>query len=140
MAIASRPHKVGSRVVIFSCNGHGFRERSPFSVREPRKLPPKSAVLDSEVVASGVDGRPNFVRRPVALAQPQGQAMGQPWANSGPQLWAPTLGQLWAKPGPVAVHLYAFDHLAFNGCDFGCSPGRGRNAGKPTLVRANAAG
>src|SRR5262249_55295780 len=104
MAIASRPHKVGSRVVIFSCNGHGFRERSHFNVREPRKLPPKSAVLDSEVVASGVDGRPNFVRLPVALGQPQGQAMGQLWANSGPQLWAPTLGP---NPGPTLGQAWA---------------------------------
>jgi bifunctional non-homologous end joining protein LigD len=45
-------HKAGSRVVLFSRNGHDFTDRFP------------SAVLDGEVVASDADGHPNFARLP----------------------------------------------------------------------------
>ena len=53
-------HKAGSRVVIFSRNGHDFSERFPTIAQELRELPAKTAVLDGEIVARDVDGRPNF--------------------------------------------------------------------------------
>jgi bifunctional non-homologous end joining protein LigD len=57
-------HKVGSRVILFSRNGHDFRERFPSIVQELRELPARAAVLDGEVVANDIDGRPNFARLP----------------------------------------------------------------------------
>ena len=88
-------HKVGSRVIIFSRNGHDFSIRFPSIVQELRELPAKTAVLDGKVVASDVDGRPNFARLHLSR---------------------------WAKPGPAAIHLWAFDLLAFNGRDLRPQP------------------
>jgi len=80
-------HKVGSRVIIYSRNGHDFTERFPSIAELLHDLPAKSAVLDGEVVASDADGRPNFAR------------LHMRWARSG------------------TVHLWAFDLLALNGRD-----------------------
>src|SRR5262245_58609936 len=55
-------HKVGSRVVIYSRNGHDFTDRFPSIAQLLHELPAKAAVLDGEVVASDADGRPNFAR------------------------------------------------------------------------------
>jgi bifunctional non-homologous end joining protein LigD len=85
-------HKLGSRVVIFSRNGHDFSERFPSIAQELRELPAKAAVLDGEVVASDADGRPNFARLHVR----------------------------WTRPG--ALHLWAFDLLALNGQDWRPQP------------------
>ena len=85
-------HKVGSRVVIYSRNGHDFTERFPSIAQLLHELPAKAAVLDGEVVASDTDGRPNFARLHVR----------------------------WARPG--AIHLWAFDLLAFNGRDLRPQP------------------
>jgi len=52
--------KVGSRVVIYSCNGHDFNERFPSIGQLLHEFPAKTAELDGEVVASDADGRPNF--------------------------------------------------------------------------------
>jgi bifunctional non-homologous end joining protein LigD len=51
-------HKVGSRVVLFSRNGHDFTESFPSIAQQLHELPAKAAVLDGEVVASDTDGRP----------------------------------------------------------------------------------
>src|SRR5262249_352267 len=51
-------HKMGSRVVVYSRNGHDFTERFPSIAELLRELPAKAAVLDGEVVASDTDGRP----------------------------------------------------------------------------------
>ena len=85
-------HKVGSRVVIFSRNGHDFTERFPSIAQLLHELPAKSAVLDGEVVASDADGRPNFARLHVR----------------------------WTRPG--TIHLWAFDLLALNGQDWRPQP------------------
>jgi len=85
-------HKVGSRVVIYSRNGHDFTERFPSIALLLHELPEKAAVLDGEVVASDADGRPNFARLHVR------------WSRSG------------------AIHLWAFDLLAFNGRDLRLQP------------------
>ena len=45
-------HKVGSRVVIYSRNGHDFTQRFPSIAELLRELPVKAAVLDGEVVAA----------------------------------------------------------------------------------------
>jgi ATP-dependent DNA ligase len=45
-------HKVGSRVLVFSRNGHDFTDRFPSISQLLRELPAKAAVLDGEVVAS----------------------------------------------------------------------------------------
>jgi bifunctional non-homologous end joining protein LigD len=55
-------HKVGSRVVLFSRNGHDFTDRFPSIAQLLRELPAKTAMLDGEVVASDADGHPNFAR------------------------------------------------------------------------------
>ena len=68
-------HKVGSRVILFSRNGHDFRERFPSIVQELRELPARAAVLDGEVVASDIDGRPNFARLPCL----GGPSLSQRW-------------------------------------------------------------
>jgi bifunctional non-homologous end joining protein LigD len=47
---------VGSRVVVFSRNGHDFTDRFPSIAQLLRELPAKTAVLDGEVVASDADG------------------------------------------------------------------------------------
>src|SRR5215471_7037642 len=52
-------HKIGSRVVVFSRNGHDFTERFPSIAQLLHKLPVKAAVLDGEIVASDADGRPS---------------------------------------------------------------------------------
>src|SRR5262249_45354997 len=78
-------HKIGSRVVVFSRNGHDFTERFPSVAQLLLELPVKAAVLDGEVVASDADGRPNFARLHVR----------------------------WTRPN--TIHLWAFDLLAFNG-------------------------
>jgi len=75
-------HNVGSRVIIYSRNGHDFTERFPSIAQLLHELPAKAAVLDGEVVASDVDGRPNFARLHVR----------------------------WTRPG--TIHLWAFDLLA----------------------------
>jgi hypothetical protein len=51
-------HKIGSRVVLYSRNGHDFTERFPSVAQLLQELPAKVAVLDGEVVASDADGRP----------------------------------------------------------------------------------
>jgi bifunctional non-homologous end joining protein LigD len=85
-------HKAGSRVVMFSRNGHDFSERFPSIVQELSELPTKAAVLDGEVVASDADGRPNFARLHIR----------------------------WTRPG--TLHLWAFDLLTFNGRDLRLQP------------------
>jgi bifunctional non-homologous end joining protein LigD len=85
-------HKVGSRVVIYSRNGHDFTERFPSIAQLLHELPAKSAALDGEVVASDADGRPNFARLHVR----------------------------WTRP--AAIHLWAFDLLALNGDDWRPQP------------------
>src|SRR6516162_2923764 len=85
-------HKVGSRVVIYSRNGHDFTERFPSIAQLLHELPAKAAVLDGEVVASDADGRPNFARLHVR----------------------------WNRPG--AIHLWAFDRLVLNGRDLRLQP------------------
>ena len=85
-------HKVGSRVVIYSRNGHDFTERFPSIAQQLQELPAKAAVLDGEVVASNADGSPNFARLHVR----------------------------WARPG--TIHLWAFDLLMFNGRDLRLQP------------------
>src|SRR5262249_7267963 len=85
-------HKVGPRVIIYSRNGHDFTERFPSIAQLLHELPAKAAVLDGEVVASNADGSPNFARLHVR----------------------------WARPG--AIHLWAFDLLAFNGRDLRQQP------------------
>jgi len=84
--------KAGSRVVIFSRNGHDFTERFPSIAQLLHELPAKAAVLDGEVVASDADGHPNFARLHVR----------------------------WTRPG--TIHLWAFDLLAFNGRDLRLQP------------------
>jgi len=49
-------HKVGSRVINYSRNGHDFTERFPSIAKQLLELPAKVAVLDGEVVASDADG------------------------------------------------------------------------------------
>ena len=85
-------HKVGSRVVIYSRNGHDFTERFPSIAQLLHELPVKAAVLDGEVVASNADGSPNFARLRVR----------------------------WALPG--TIHLWAFDLLALNDRDLRPQP------------------
>jgi len=85
-------HKIGSRVVIYSPNGHDFTDRFPSIAQLLQELPAKVAVLDGEVVASNADGSPNFARLHV------------PWAR------------------PNTIHLWAFDLLAFNGRDLRPQP------------------
>ena len=85
-------HKEGSRVVVFSRNGHDFTERFPSIAQRLHELPAKAAVLDGEVVASDADGHSNFAR----------------------------LHGRRTKPG--AIHLWAFDLLAFNGRDLRLQP------------------
>jgi len=85
-------HKVGSRVVIYSRNGHDFTERFPSIAQLLHELPVKAAVLDGEVVASNADGSPNFARLHVR----------------------------WARPG--TIHLWAFDLLALNDRDLRPQP------------------
>jgi bifunctional non-homologous end joining protein LigD len=80
-------HKMGSRVVLFSRNGHDFTERFASIAALLREMPAKAVVLDGEIVASDADGRPNFARLHVR----------------------------WTRPG--AIHLWAFDLLALNGQD-----------------------
>jgi len=80
-------HKIGSRVVVFSRNGHDFTDRFPSIAQLLHELPAKAAVLDGEVVASDADGRPNFARLHVR----------------------------WTRPN--TIHLWAFDLLALNGRD-----------------------
>jgi bifunctional non-homologous end joining protein LigD len=85
-------HKVGSRVIIYSRNGHDFTERFPSIAQLLHELPAKAAVLDGEVVASNTDGSPNFARLHVR----------------------------WARPG--AIRLWAFDLLAHNSRDLRLHP------------------
>jgi bifunctional non-homologous end joining protein LigD len=85
-------HKVGSRVVLLSRNGHDFTERFPSIAQVLHELPAKAAVLDGEVVASDADGRPNFARLHIR----------------------------WTRPG--TIQLWAFDLLALNGQDWRTQP------------------
>jgi bifunctional non-homologous end joining protein LigD len=85
-------HKIGSRVVVFSRNGHDFTDRFTSIAQLLQELPAKAAVLDGEVVASDADGRPNFARLHVR----------------------------WTRPN--TIHLWAFDLLSFNGCDLRPQP------------------
>ena len=48
-------HKLGSRVIIYSRNGHDFTEWFPPIAQLLHELPAK-AVLDGEVVTSSADG------------------------------------------------------------------------------------
>jgi hypothetical protein len=61
-------HKVGSRVIIYSRNGHDFTERFPSIAQLLHEFPAKAAVLDGEVVASNADDSPNFARLHVRWA------------------------------------------------------------------------
>src|SRR5262245_61520194 len=45
-------HKAGSRVIIYSLNGHDFTERFPSIAQLLHELPAKAAVLDGEVVSN----------------------------------------------------------------------------------------
>jgi bifunctional non-homologous end joining protein LigD len=85
-------HKAGTRVVIYSRNGHDFTERFPSIAQLLHELPAKAAVIDGEVVASDADGRPNFARLHVR----------------------------WTRPG--AIQLWAFDLVAFDGRDLRLQP------------------
>jgi len=85
-------HKIGSRVVLYSRNGHDFTDRFPSIAQLLHELPAKAAVLDGEVVASDADGRPNFARLHVRWTQPH------------------------------TIHLWAFDLLALNGQDWRPQP------------------
>src|SRR5262245_46588515 len=76
-------HKVGSRVIVYSRNGHDFTDRFPSIAQLLHELPAKAAVLDGEVVASNTDGSPNFARLHVR----------------------------WTRPG--TIRLWAFDRLSF---------------------------
>ena len=100
-------HKVGSRVVLFSRNGHDFTERFAWIAQLLGELPAKAAVLDGEVVASDADGRPNFAR--LYLSR-------------------------WGRPGPAAIHLWAFDLLVFNGQDLRPQPLVKRQASLQALL------
>jgi len=100
-------HKVGSRVVLFSRNGHDFTERFAWIAQLLGELPAKAAVLDGEVVASDADGRPNFAR--LYLSR-------------------------WGRPGPAAIHLWAFDLLVFNGRDLRPQPLVKRQASLQVLL------
>jgi bifunctional non-homologous end joining protein LigD len=60
-------HKVGSRVIMYSHNGHDFSDRFPSIAHD---LPAKAAVLDGEVLASDAGGRPNFARLHVRWTRP----------------------------------------------------------------------
>jgi ATP-dependent DNA ligase len=42
-------HKAGSRVVVFSRNGHDFTERFPSIAQLLHELPPKTAVLEARL-------------------------------------------------------------------------------------------
>jgi bifunctional non-homologous end joining protein LigD len=97
-------HKMGSRVVLYSRNGHDFTERFPSIAQQLHELPAKAAVLDGEVVASDADGRPNFARLHVR----------------------------WTRPG--TIHLRAFDLLAFNGRDLRHQPLAKRQASLQALL------
>jgi ATP-dependent DNA ligase len=97
-------HKIGSRVVVFSRNGHDFTDRFPFIAQLLQELPAKAAVLDGEVVASDADGRPNFARLHVR----------------------------WTWPG--TIHLWAFDLLAVNGRDLRLQPLVKRQASLQALL------
>jgi bifunctional non-homologous end joining protein LigD len=85
-------HKVGSRVVLFSRNGHDFTERFASMARLLRELPARSAVLDGEIVAKDPDGRPNFARLQLRSRESQ------------------------------PIQLWAFDLLALNGRDLRLQP------------------
>src|SRR5215467_14529828 len=62
--------KVGSRVLIYSRNGHDFTERFPSIAQLLQELPAKAAVLDGEIVANDADGLPNFARLQVRWTRP----------------------------------------------------------------------
>jgi len=85
-------HKLGSRVVLLSRNGHDFTNRFPSIAKQLLELPARAAVLDGEVVASDADGRPNFARLHVR----------------------------WTRPG--TIQLWVFDLLALNGRDWRTQP------------------
>jgi len=63
-------HKVGSRVILCSRNGHDFTERFPSVAQLLHELPAKAVVPDGEVVASDADGRPNFAQLHVRWTRP----------------------------------------------------------------------
>jgi hypothetical protein len=63
-------HRVGSRVTIYSRNGHDFTGRFPSIAQLLHELPAKAAVLDGEFVASNADGSPNFARLHVRWTRP----------------------------------------------------------------------
>jgi|SRR5215813_3177588 len=83
---------------------HDFTERFPSIAQLVHERPAKSAAVDGEVVASNADGRPNFAR----------------------------LHVLWTRRG--AIHLWAFDLLAFNGRDLRLQPLVKRQAVLQTLL------
>jgi hypothetical protein len=62
-------YKAGSRVVIYSRNGHDFTERLPPIAQQLHELPAKAAVRGA-VLASNADGRPNFARLHVRWTRP----------------------------------------------------------------------
>ena len=68
-------HKMGSRVVLFSRNGHDFTERFASIAALLREMPAKAVVLDGEIVASDADGRPNFARLRVRLTRLVGRRL-----------------------------------------------------------------
>jgi ATP-dependent DNA ligase len=63
-------HKAGSRVVIFSRNGHDFTERFASIAQVLHELPAKTAMLDGEVVTSDADGRACF-QQALSIARTQ---------------------------------------------------------------------
>jgi len=66
---------MGSRVVLFSRNGHDFTERFASIAALLREMPAKAVVLDGEIVASDADGRPNFARLRVRLTRLVGRRL-----------------------------------------------------------------
>src|SRR5262249_15906453 len=69
-AYREQAHKVGSRVTIYSRNGHDFTQRCASIAQLLHELPAKAAVLDGEVVSSDADRRPNFARLHVRWTRP----------------------------------------------------------------------
>jgi len=94
-------HNVGSRVIIYSRNGHDFTERFPSIAQLLHELPAKAAVLDGEVVASDADGRPNFARLQTRRYPPVGIRLA---CIQRPRSSAPAAGEAPGVPaGPVGA-------------------------------------
>jgi bifunctional non-homologous end joining protein LigD len=79
-------HKVGSRVIVYSRNGHDFTECFPSIAQLLHELPAKAAVLDGEVVASDADGASEL--RQTACAGP-----GRALSTFGHSTCSPSTGK-----------------------------------------------